>query len=688
MKAYLAKDMRNVCILGHGGSGKTSLTESMLFLGGGTDRLGKVLDGNTVSDYDAEEIKRKISVSTSVAPLEWKNTKINILDTPGFLDFSGQVLEATRVADGAIIVVAAKAGVQVGTEFAWKYTTERNIPKIIFVSKMEEENANYLKVLDDLKANFGKTVAPFYFPILEDDKFKGYVNIIKMEGRLFENDKIVDVPVPENMLDLIEPARQMILEAVAETDEELMEKYFNGEEFTAEEIARALRKGVENNEITPVLCGSSFTIASIRKLLDAILDYLPSPDEIAPMVGADGESIVNVKTEDGVPLAATVFKTIADPFVGKLSFVRLYSGHVRTDATIYNSTQGVMEKISKLYIMHGKKQEEVDILTAGDIGAIPKLQYTNTGDTLCSKVSPVQLTGIEFPAPQLAKTIRPAKKGDEEKISTALARLREEDKTISIEINNETHETILRGMGDLHIEIIVSKLKEKFKVDVELADPKIAYREAIRRKVKVEGKHKKQSGGHGQYGHVWIEFEPVESDSLVFEEQVFGGSVPKNYFPAIEKGLRESCLNGVLAGYPVVNLKATLLDGSYHPVDSSEMAFKMAASLAFKSGLAQANPVLLEPVDHVEVFVPDSYMGDVIGDINKRRGRVLGMAPVNGEQQITAEVPASELSKYATDLRSMTQGRGRFTRTFERYEDAPPHIVEKVVAEAAKNKED
>lgn len=688
MKMYPINDVRNVCILGHGGSGKTSLTESMLYLGGACDRLGKVADGNTVSDHDSEEIKRKISISTSVAPLDWKNTKITILDTPGFLDFSSEVLQATRVADGAIIVVAAKSGVQVGTEFAWKYTTERNIPKIIFVSKMDEENANYLKVLDDLKANFGKTVAPFYFPILEGDKFKGYVNIIKMEGRLFENDKIVDVPVPQNMLDLIEPARQMILEAVAETDEELMEKYFNGEEFTPEEIARALRKGVENNEITPVLCGSSFTIASIRKLLDAILDFLPSPDEIAPMVGTSGEAIINAKTEDGVPLSAVVFKTIADPFVGKLSFVRIYSGHVRTDATIYNSTQGVMEKISKLYIMHGKKQEEVNLLTAGDIGAIPKLQYTNTGDTLCSKVSPVQLGGIEFPVPQLAKTIRPAKKGDEEKISTALARLREEDKTISIEINNETHETILRGMGDLHIEVIVSKLKEKYKVDVELDEPKIAYREAIRRKVKVEGKHKKQSGGHGQYGHVWIEFEPVESDSMIFEEQVFGGSVPKNFFPAVEKGLRESCLHGVLAGYPVVNLKATLLDGSYHPVDSSEMAFKMAASMAFKSGLAQANPVLLEPVDHVEVFVPDSYMGDVIGDINKRRGRVLGMSPIDGEQQITAEVPASELAKYATDLRSMTQGRGRFIRQFERYEDAPPHIAEKVIAESKKNKED
>ena len=688
MKEYPIANMRNVCILGHGGSGKTSLAESMLFLGGSIDRVGKIADGNTVSDYDSEEIKRQISISTSVAPLEWKNNKITLLDTPGFLDFTGEVLQATRVADGAVIVVAAKAGVQVGTEFAFKYTTDRNIPKIIFVSKMEEENANYNKVLEDLKAHFGKSIAPFYFPILEDDKFKGYVNIVKMEGRRFENDKIVDVPVPENMLDIIEPARQMILEAVAETDEELMEKYFNGEEFTPEEISRALRKGVENNEITPVLCGSSFTIASIRKLLDAILDYLPSPDEIAPITGISGEPIVNVKTEDGVPLSAVVFKTIADPFVGKLSLVRLYSGHVRTDATIYNSTQGVMEKISKLYIMHGKKQEEVGILTAGDIGAIPKLVYTNTGDTLCSKVSPVSLSGIDFPTPALAKTIKPAKKGDEEKISTGLARIREEDKTISIEINNETHETILRGMGDLHIEVIVNKLKEKFKVDVELSDPKIAYREAIRRKVKVEGKHKKQSGGHGQYGHVWIEFEPVESDSLIFEEQVFGGSVPKNFFPAVEKGLRESCLNGVLAGYPVVNLKATLLDGSYHPVDSSEMAFKIAASMAFKAGLAQANPVLLEPVDHVEIFVPDSYMGDVIGDINKRRGRVMGMSPVNGEQQIIAEVPASELVKYATDLRSMTQGRGRFTREFERYEDAPPHIVETVVAQAAKNKEE
>lgn len=688
MKAYPIKDMRNVCILGHGGSGKTSLAESMLFLGKGTDRLGKVADGNTVSDYDAEEIKRKISIGSATAPLEWKNTKINLIDTPGFLDFSGEVLEATRAADGAIITVAAKAGVQVGTEFAWKYTTERKMPKIIFISKMEEDNANYNKVLEDLQQHFGKSIAPFYFPILEDEKFKGYVNIVKMEGRRFEGDKIVDVPVPENMLEIIEPARQMILEAVAETSEELMDKFFNGEPFTNEEIHAALRAGVENNEITPVLCGSSFTSVSIRKVLDAVLEFLPAPDEIPAVKGeVNGEeTVVNIAASE--PLCALIFKTIADPFVGKLSFVRVYSGELKADSSVYNSNQGIDEKIGKLYIMHGKKQEDTPVLSAGDIGAIPKLAKTNTGDTLATRQRPVILPGINFPEPNLALAISPKEKGDEEKISAGLARLREEDKTIGVEINNETHQTILKGMGDLHLEVIVSKLKDKFKVAVDLTEPKVAYREAIRKKVKVEGKHKKQSGGHGQYGHVWIEFEPTDSEGLVFEEKVFGGAVPKSYFPAVEKGLRESCAHGVLAGYPVVNLKATLLDGSYHPVDSSEMAFKIAASTAFKTGLAQANPVLLEPVDHLEVFVPDSYMGDVIGDINKRRGRVLGMNPHDGMQQIVAEVPASELSKYATDLRSMTQGRGHFTRRFERYEDAPQNVVEKVIAESAKNKEE
>ncbi len=691
MKAYDFKDIRNVCILGHGGVGKTSLTEAMLYLGQGNDRLGKVADGNTVSDYDPEEVKRKISISSSLAPLEWKNKKINVLDTPGFFDFAGEVKECVRVADAAVIVVAAKAGVQVGTEFAWNYAEERKIPKIIFVSKMEEENANYAKVLENLREAFGMSIAPFYVPILDGERFKGYVNVIKMQARKFDGDKIIDVDVPEDMMDVVLPARQMILEAIAETSEELMDKFFAGEEFTPDEIQTALRAGVEDLSIVPVLCGSSFTSASIRKLLDAIIEYFPSPDEGPKEVAvkAGTEEGVEIKCDPNAPLSALVFKTIADPFVGKLSFVRVYSGTLKADSTVYNANQAQTEKVGKIYFMRGKKQLDTPQIIAGDIGAIPKLVKTKTGDTLCLSSNPMVLNGIEFPKPALTLCISPKTKGDEEKISTGLNRLMEEDKTLQEEVNTETHQTLIKGLGDLHLDVIVNKLKDKFKVDVLLSEPKVAYRETIRKKVKVEGKHKKQSGGHGQYGHVWIEFEPGEETDLVFDEKIFGGSVPKNYFPAVEKGLRESALHGVLAGYPVVNLKATLVDGSYHPVDSSEMAFKMAASIAFKNGLSQANPVLLEPVDKIEVYIPDSYMGDIIGDINKRRGRVLGMNPAGkGIQQVIAEVPASELTKYATDLRSMTQARGRFTQEFVRYEEAPPMVVEKVVAEAAKNKED
>lgn len=691
MKAYDFKDIRNVCILGHGGVGKTSLTEAMLFLGQGTDRLGKVADGNTTSDYDPEEVKRKISISTSLAPLEWKNTKLNILDTPGFFDFAGEVKQAVRVADAAVIVAAAKAGVQVGTEFSWNYCQERKIPKLIFVSKMEEDNANYAKVLESLREHFGMSIAPFYVPILDGEKFKGYVNVIKMQARKFEGDKIVDIPVPDEMMDDVMPARQMILEAIAETSEELMDKFFAGEEFTPEEIQTALRAGVEDLSITPVLCGSSFTSASIRKLLDAIIEYFPSPDEAPEEIGAKPgtEDEVSIKCDPAAPLAALVFKTIADPFVGKLSFFRVYSGTLKPDSTVYNANQAMVEKVGKLFVMRGKKQLDATAVSAGDIGAIPKLAKTNTGDTLCAQSAPVILKGIEFPAPSLIMAIEPREKGDEEKISVGLARLREEDKTLRVETNTETHQTLIEGMGDLHLDIITSRLKEKFKVSVDLTQAKVAYREAIKKKVKVEGKHKKQSGGHGQYGHVWIEFEPdPTAEDLVFEEKIFGGSVPKNYFPAVEKGLRESALHGTLAGYPVVNLKATLLDGSYHPVDSSEMAFKMAASLAFKSGMAQASPVLLEPVNSLEVLVPDQYMGDIIGDINKRRGRVLGMNPVgNGVQQVVAEAPAAELSSYATDLRSMTQARGTFTQSFARYEEAPPQVTQKIVEEAKKHQE-
>jgi elongation factor G len=692
MKAYKAQDIRNVCILGHGGSGKTSLTEAMLYIGQGSDRLGKVADGNTVSDFDSEEIKRGISIYTTVEPVEWKNKKINVLDAPGFFDFEGQMKEAVRVAGSAIITVSAKSGVKVGTELAWKFAEERKIPKILFVTKMDDDKANWKNVLDGLHATFGSSIAPFYVPMLENEKFVGYINVIKMQARKFVDGKIEDIPVPDDMLDVALPARQMILESIAETSEELMEKYFGGEEFTEEEIQTALKAGIANLEITPVLCGSAFVTQSIRKLLDAVNDYLPAPNETAVEFAryADIEDdLVEVHYREERPVSALVFKTIADPFVGKLSYVKVFSGVLKNDMSVYNPRTGTTEKISKLYYMKGKKQEETSEVVAGDICAIPKLNETKTGDTLCDPLRKIIIDPIIYPEPCLTMAIMPKEKGDEEKISQGISKIREEDKTIRFETNTETKETLISGLGDTHLDVIVNKLMDKFKVAVTLKAPKIAYREAIKKKVEVEGKHKKQSGGHGQYGHVKIAFEPAECDELIFEEKIFGGSVPKNYFPAVEKGLRESCTSGVLAGFPVVNLKATLLDGSYHPVDSSEMAFKMAANLAFKSGLAQASPVLLEPVNSVEVTIPENYMGDVIGDINKRRGRVMGMLPLgSGMQKVLAEVPAAEMAGYATDLRSMTQARGRFTQNFERYEEAPPNVVEKVIAEHKKDNDE
>ena len=685
MNDYGTKNIRNLCVLGHSGSGKTSLTEAMLYIGQGSDRLGKVADGNTVSDYDNEEIKRGISIYTTVEPVEWKNNKINVLDTPGFFDFEGQVKEAVRVSGSAIITVSAKSGVKVGTELAWKYAEERKIPKIIFVTKMDDDKADWKKALDSLRQAFGSSIAPFYVPMIENEKFVGYINVIKMEARKFVDGKIEDIPVPDDMLDVALPARQMILESIAETSEELMEKFFAGEEFTEEEIQVALKAGIASLDITPVLCGSAFVTQSIRKLLDAVNDYLPAPNETAIEFAkyADNEDdLVEVHYREERPLSALVFKTIADPFVGKLSFVKVYSGVLKNDMAVYNSRTGTTEKISKLYYMKGKKQTETAKVVAGDICAIPKLADTKTGDTLCDPVRKIIIDPIEYPQPCLTMAIMPKEKGDEEKISQGIAKIREEDKTIRFETNNETKETLISGMGDTHLDVIVSKLLEKFKVAVTLKAPKIAYREAIKKKVEVEGKHKKQSGGHGQYGHVKIAFEPVESAELIFEEKIFGGSVPKNYFPAVEKGLKESCLKGVLAGFPVVNLKATLLDGSYHPVDSSEMAFKMAANLAFKAGLPQASPILLEPVNTVEVTIPDFYMGDVIGDINKRRGRIMGMLPLGeGMQKVLAEVPAAEMAGYATDLRSMTQARGRFTQEFVRYEEAPQNVVDAVIKE-------
>jgi elongation factor G len=688
MKDYTVEKLRNVCLMSHGGAGKTTLAEAMLFNTGVLDRFGKVNDGNTTTDYDPEETKRKISINTAIAPCEWKDYKINVIDTPGYFDFVGEVKQGIRVSEAAIILVPAKGGVAVGTEKSWAYAKEQGIPKMFFVSKMDEENANFNEVLDQLTNTFGKGVIPFQLPIIENEKFTGFVDIIDMKAKKFDKDKLVDTAIPAGLNNKIEEVKEALNEAVAETSEELMEKYFGGEEFTKEDIRKGLSAGIADGSIVPVLCGAALQNQGITTLLDMIIDYLPSPANkpVIKAVKPGTDTIVELKNSPDEALSAIVFKTIADPFVGKISIFRVYSGTFKSDSTVYNSTAEKTEKTAQVFMLRGKKQLPVDKLIAGDIGAVAKLQYTNTNDTLCDQSKPVMLEKIEFPEPTLSLAVEPKAKGDEEKISSGLNRLQDEDPTFKVEINTETKQTVISGIGEQHLDVIVSKLKAKFGVSVNLVDPKVPYRETIKKKVKVEGKHKKQSGGHGQYGHVWIEFEHGETEDLTFEEKIFGGAVPKQYHPAVEKGLREAIVHGVLAGYPVVNLKATLVDGSYHDVDSSEMAFKIAARLAYKKGLPQASPVLLEPINHVEVYVPDSYMGDIIGDLNKRRGRILGMNPYEGGlQQVVAEVPAAEMFKYANDLRSMTQGRGSFRQYFERYEEAPANVAQKIIEEAKKD---
>ncbi len=683
MKLYDTPKIKNFCLLGHGNSGKTSLAEAMLYTSGNTDRMGKTQDGNTVMDFDPEEIKRKFSISAAAAVCEWNGNKFNVIDTPGYFDFVGEVQEALSVSDAAIIVLSGKSGLTVGAEKAWQYTEEKKLPKIIFINKVDDERVDYYKVLDSLREKYGKRIAPFQIPIRDGEHITGFINVVEMEARKFDGDRTVTASMPEGMDEDVMPIREMINEAVAESSEELMERYFAGEEFTLEETYAALREGVASGEIVPVLCGSAIHKLGISSLMNAINAYFPSADnggEMFTAVKPNGdETRRKVSVDD--PLAAFVFKTVSDTYVGKLSYFKVYSGTMTPDTTVYNANTETTEKIGKLYALIGKKQIEVERLNAGDIGAVTKLVKTNTGDTLCTPNSPVLINNIEFEKPNMEMAIYPKNKGDEEKINAGLQRLMEEDKTFEVINNTETHEQIIKGLGEQHIDVIVSKLKSRFGVDVELKDPKIAYREAIRKAVKVEGKHKKQSGGHGQFGHVWIEFEPCESEELIFEEKVFGGSVPKNYFPAVEKGLRESMQHGVLAGYPVVNLKATLTDGSYHPVDSSEMAFKMAASIAFKTGLEQASPVLLEPIGKLQVITPNEYTGDVIGDINKRRGQMLGMNPNNDDTTtIIGEIPMSEMNKYSTDLRSMTHAKGSFTFEFECYREAPQNITEKVIA--------
>lgn len=680
MKQFNAKKIKNIALVGHGGSGKTSVAESMIYLAGSTDRLGKINDGNTVCDFDPEEIRRKVSVVTAVAPIEWKGYKINLLDTPGLFDFEGGVCEGIRAADTALVVVSGKNGVNVGTEKAVKAASKAGLSKVFFVNGLCDESARFYRVFETLKAAFGPSVCPVVVPYIVDGKANCYINLLEYKAYLYENGKVSQTAMPD-MGNRLDGLRTAIYEAVAETSEEMFEKYFSGEEFTPEEVIVGVSRGVKDGTISPVFCGDAQNTFGIDQLLNGLTWLAPTAEEKGGEIGVDvdGEP-VELSVNENAAAAAIVFKTVADPFVGKLSYFKVISGKVAPDVPLINMRTGATERIGKVMAVKGKKQEDMDYIGAGDIGAVAKLAGTNTGDTLCAPARKVVLDGVDYPNPSFKMAIMPKNKGDEDKVAQALARIAEEDPTIKFENNTETKQMLLSGLGEQHLDVVISKIKSKFGVEVELKEPKVAYRETIRKKVQVQGRHKKQSGGHGQFGDVWIEFEPCDSDSLEFAERVVGGAVPKGFFPAVEKGLRESIKKGPLAGYPVVGLKATLYDGSYHPVDSSEMSFKMAASIAYKNGMPLANPTLLEPIGSLKATVPDGNMGDVMGEVNKRRGRVLGMSPGDdGMQVVEAEVPMAEMHDFTTFIRQITQGRGSFTFEFERYEEAPSNVAQKVI---------
>ena len=695
MNVYGTSQIRNVVLLGHGGAGKTTVAEAMALVAGVTKRMGKVTDGNTISDYDKEEIKRQFSISTSLIPLEYEGDngpiKINLLDTPGFFDFVGEVEEAVSVADAAIIVVNCKAGIEVGTEKAWELCEKLKLPRMIFVTNMDDDHASYRELVLKLETRFGRKIAPFQLPIRENEKFVGFVNVIKMGGRRFTNlSDYEECPIPEYVQKNLGIAREALMEAVAETSEEYMERYFSGDEFTVEEIQQALRSHVIDGSIVPVMMGSGINCQGFKVLMQVIDRYFPSPDKFE-CVGVDvstGERFT-AKYNDDVSLSARVFKTIADPFIGKYSLMKICTGTLKPDSVIYNVNNEAAEKVGKVYLLGGREQIEVPELKAGDIGAVAKLSVTQTGDTIALRSAPIVYHKPVISKPYTYMAYKAVNKGDDDKVSSALSKLMEEDLTLKTVNDAENRQSLLYGIGDQQLDVVVSKLLNRYKVEIALDKPKFAFRETIKKKVKVQGKHKKQSGGHGQYGDVIMEFEPSGDleTPYVFEEKVFGGSVPKNYFPAVEKGLQEAVQKGPLAGYPVVGVKATLLDGSYHPVDSSEMAFKMATHLAFKKGFMEAGPVLLEPIASLKVTVPDKYTGDVMGDLNRRRGRVLGMnSDHHGKQIIEADVPMSELYGYNTDLRSMTGGIGIYEYEFARYEQAPCDVQKKEVeARAAKD---
>lgn len=691
MKQYPIDKLRNVALVSHGGAGKTSLAEAILYTSGAIDRLGRVEEGNTVSDHDPEEIKRAVSIGASLIPTEWQGHKINFIDTPGYFDFVGEVRGAMRVSDAAVILACAVSGVEVGTEKVWNYCNEYDIPRAFFINKMDRENANFNRTLDSLRQAFGLNVAPVTLPIGQEASFSGIVDLVGMKAYSFSDNgrKLEGKEIPANMAEQVEEYRTALIEVVAETDDELLMKYLEGEALTDDEIKNGVRAGIQSGKLVPVFCGAAQKNIGTQMLMDTIIQAFPSPamktvTGTSPRTGSEETR----KPGDDQPFSALVFKSMADPYVGKLSLFRVYSGVFKSDSQVYNVNRDTTERVGQLFALRGKNQDPVTHVGAGDIGAVAKLGVTGTSDTLADKDHPIQYRAISFPEPVMSLAAEAKAKGDEEKIGTGLVRLTEEDPTFTTRRDPETKQLIISGMGDLHLDVITSKLAKKFGAEVNLITPRVPYRETIRSITKIEGKHKKQSGGKGQYGHVWLEMGPAESGAgLVFEDKIFGGSVPRQYIPAVEKGVRETMEEGVLAGYPVVDVQVALTDGSYHNVDSSEMAFKIASSMAFKKGFLSARPVLLEPIMNVEVTVPEQYMGDIIGDLNKKRGRILGMEPKGSFQIVRATVPLSEMFRYATDLRSMTQGRASFMMTPAQYEEVPGHIADQIIAAAGKKEE-
>jgi elongation factor G len=679
MEKYRTEQIRNVVLLSHTNAGKTSLCENMLFQAKAISRLGRVDDGTTTSDYEPEETKRKISINLSLLPFEWNKTKVNLIDSPGYLDFVGEVKASLRAADGAVVIVSAASGIEVGTELVWQYADDRALPRILFVNKIDRENADFFKTVEQLSTRFGRKCVPIQLPIGAESKFEGVVDLISKTAE-----------PPPSLADKIAAFREKLVEAVAETDDNLIAKYLEGTELTEDEIRRALRAATIKGKLVPILAGSALQSKGIAELIESILNYLPSPKDKGKITAKNAQTQQDeeIEPDESAPLAALVFKTTADPYVGKLTYLRVYSGVIKSDSSVWNATKKRAERIGQLYMIRGKSQEAVPQITAGDIGAVAKLAETGTSDTLCNKEHPLALAPVEFPFPTLSVAVHPKTKADLDKLGSSLTRLTEEDLTLAVRKDLETAETVLSGMGESHFEVSAEKMKRKFGVEVRIETPKIPYRETITMPVEAEYKHRKQTGGHGQYGHVWLRLEPLPRGSgAEFNAKVVGGSVPKNYIPAVEKGVNEGLKEGGLAGYPLADIRVTLFDGSYHAVDSSEISFKIAASYALKKGMSQGQPVLLEPIMNIHITIPDNFTGDVMSDLNSKRARVMGMSPGGGINHIDAQAPLAEMLRYATDLRAITQGRGTHTMEYSHYEQVPPHVAQKIIAESKKEPE-